>query len=347
MASTMEHTSRWMSARGPASDTVLSARVRIARNIKGYPFPGLASDDTSGEVRDRVSEAIKLEKMTAEYSWQHLENISTLEKEACLDRHLISPFLAREAKMAALALSRDEALGVLVNEEDHLRIQAILPGLQLEEALRSAAQLDDLLEEALGFAFDEKLGYLTACPTNLGTGLRASVMLHLPALVSTGQIRRYLGALPRIGFTIRGLYGEGSEIAGNLLQVSNQITLGQSEEEGVANLHCIVNRIIEQEQKARQKLLDRKRDAIADSAYRALGLLRYARVMSSTEAMELLSDLRLGCEMGLVREVDSSAVNRLMVVSRPGYLQMLKGREMSSEERDLERPLQMRKYLDD
>ncbi len=234
----------------------------------------------------------------------------------------------------------------MINEEDHLRIQVILPGLQLEEALQEADRYDDFLEAEINYAFDEGYGYLTACPTNVGTGLRASVMLHLPALIMTGQANRLLGALSQVGLAVRGLYGEGTEIIGNLVQISNQITLGQSEEEIIRNLGGVTRQVIEQEQAARQALLNENRAGIADRTWRSLGQLKFAQLMSSQEAMQLLSDVRLGYDLGLLKGVNRKLLNEMLVVISPACLQILAGKELGPAERDLERPARLKKLME-
>ncbi len=338
--------SHWMEGGGPDADTVISSRVRAARNLEGHPFPCLAPDTETGTVLEKISSAAAGKPDFSDFLSRPMARLSDLEKQALVEKHLISHFLARESKNGSLLMRRDEAVSLMINEEDHLRIQAILPGLQLEEAWREAGYYDDVLEKELDYAFDERYGYLTACPTNIGTGLRASVMLHLPALVATRQINRYLGALSRVGLAVRGLYGEGTEIIGNLVQVSNQVTLGQSEDEVIGNLYSVIRQVIEQEQNARQALLDKKRADLADKAWRALGLLRHARVMSSQEAIQLISELRLGYDLGLIEEVDHRLLNELLVIIRPGCLQLLAGSELDSRERNLERPVQVKNALD-
>jgi protein arginine kinase len=334
-----------MEDRGPDMEIVISSRVRAARNIKGHTFPCLASDEETAAVLEKISSVMVVKENFAEFCYWPMEQISDLEKQVLVEKHLISPFLARESKYGALFLRQDEAVSIMINEEDHLRIQAILPGLQLEEAWREAGLYDDLLEGELEYAFDEHFGYLTACPTNMGTGLRASVMLHLPALIMSGQINRFLGALSQVGLTVRGLYGEGTEIVGNLVQVSNQVTLGQSEEEIIHNLYVVIRQVIEQEQNVRQTLLDKNRANLADKAYRALGLLKYAQVMSSHEAIGLISDLRLGYDLGLIKDVDYKLLNELLVIIRPGCLQLLATRELNNSERNLQRPAQIKETL--
>ncbi len=337
--------SRWMEGGGPDTDTVISSRVRAARNLEGHSFPCLASGNETGAVLEKISRAASGQQDLSDFTYWPMDELSELEKQALVEKHLISLFLARESKNGALMLRRDEAVSLMINEEDHLRIQAILPGLQLEEAWREAGRCDDILEAELEYAFDERYGYLTACPTNIGTGLRASVMLHLPALIMTGQINRFLGALSQVGLTVRGLYGEGTEIIGNIVQVSNQVTLGQSEGEIISNLYSVIRQVIEQEQNARQALLDKKRADLADKAWRSLGLLKHARVMSSQEAIQLISDLRLGYDLGLIKETDHKLLNELLVIIRPGCLQLLAGRELNNSERNIERPVRIREAL--
>jgi len=338
--------SRWMQGGGPEAEIVISSRVRAARNIKGSPFSCLASEQENKGVLDKINAVTAGKEDFASFSFLPMDDISELEKQALVEKHLISPFLARESSCGALLISQDEAVGIMINEEDHLRIQSILPGFCLEEAWQEAQRFDDRLEKELEYAFDERYGYLTACPTNVGTGLRASVMLHLPALIMTGQINRFLGALAQVGLTVRGLYGEGTEIVGNLVQVSNQVTLGHTEEEIISNMGSLINQVIEQELNARQALLDKKRAELADKAWRALGLLKYAQVLSSQEAIELLSDLRLGYDLGLIKAVDHKLLNELLVLIRPGCLQLLAGRELDNSERNLERPIRVKETLE-
>ena len=337
--------SRWMVGSGPDTDLVISSRVRAARNIQGHTFPCLASKEETAAVLDKICALTNTGDDLTDFSYWPIDQLSNLEKQALVEKHLISPFLARESKHGALLLRQDEAVSIMINEEDHLRIQAILPGLQLEEAWREAGHYDDLLESRFSYAFDERFGYLTACPTNIGTGLRASVMLHLPALIITRQINRFLGALSQVGLTVRGLYGEGTEIVGNLVQVSNQVTLGQTEDEIINNLYSVIRQVIEQEQNARQNLLDKNRASLADKAWRALGLLNYAQVMSSQEAILLISDLRLGYDLGLIKAVDHKLLNELLVLIRPGCLQLLAHRELNNSERNLERPVRIKEAL--
>ncbi|NLA27024.1 MAG: protein arginine kinase [Firmicutes bacterium] len=336
-----------MDGSGPEAETVISSRVRIARNIRGIPFPYLASDAQTRHVQEIVAGvAASQKKAFQKCAFIPMENLVSLEKELLVEKHLVSPFLARDSQHGALLLRQDEAVSIMINEEDHLRIQVILPGLQLEEALEEADRYDDFLEAEINYAYDENYGYLTACPTNVGTGLRASVMLHLPALIMTGQANRLLGALSQVGLAVRGLYGEGTEIIGNLVQISNQITLGQSEEEIIRNLDGVTRQVIEQEQAARQALLNKNRAQIGDRSWRSLGQLKFAQLMSSQEAMQLLSDVRLGYDLGLLKGITRKLLNEMMVVNSPACLQILAEKELTPAERDLERPVQLKKIME-
>lgn len=342
-----EIASKWMEGSGPDADIVISSRVRLARNIRKLPFPPLASD----EQREKVFQLAETVLQNQEEEQKHelrmlsMSSLSAISRQVLVEKHLISPLLARESRFSALILRDDEVISIMVNEEDHFRIQCLFPGLQLEKAWQEASRYDDFLESKVEYAFHEEKGYLTACPTNVGTGLRASVMLHLPALVITQQINRILAAVNQVGLAVRGLYGEGTEIIGNLLQISNQITLGQSEEEIWHNLYGVTKQLINQEKNAREHLLNEGREKLADRAGRAFGILKYARMIDSNEAMQLISDVRLGVDLGLIKNVPVKALNELLVLTRPGCLQYLKGRALSAYERDLERAVQIQKYL--
>ncbi|NLM52139.1 MAG: protein arginine kinase [Firmicutes bacterium] len=339
--------SEWMRFSGPDGDIVLSSRIRLARNLRDIPFPYLASDSQTETVLQKIKEASEvLPEIFGPMTFLRMKELSPLERQVLVEKHLISPALAKEQRNSAVILRQDEALSIMINEEDHLRIQCLLPGLQLEKALQLAGQCDDLLEEKLDYAFDEQWGFLTVCPTNVGTGLRASVMVHLPALVMTKQINRILSAIAQVGLAVRGMYGEGSEITGNLVQISNQITLGQAEEEIIKNLYGVTKQIVEQESQARQVLLNESRDQLADRVNRSFGILRHAQLISSQEAMQLLSDVHLGIDLGLIEGVKNKVVlKELMVLQRPANLQMLCGQMLDSMDRDRQRARLIRRYL--
>ena len=339
-------TSKWMEGSGDEAEIVISSRIRLARNISGFPFPPLASD----EQREKILSAGKkvLQEQKDQLSDMHLLDMSSLSavyRQVLVEKHLISPLQARETLAGALILRDDEVISIMVNEEDHFRIQCLLPGLQLEKGWEEASRYDDYLEHVVDYAFHQDLGYLTACPTNVGTGLRASVMLYLPALVITGQINQILSAISQVGLAVRGIYGEGTEMTGGLCQVSNQITLGQSEEEIWQNLYSVIRHLINQERKARQHLLNKQRDKLADRAGRAYGILKHARLLSAEETMQFISDIRLGVDLGLLQDVPVGVLNELLVLTRPGCLQYLKGRTLSPYERDQERATLVKQYL--
>ena len=338
--------SHWMEGNGPYAEAAISSRVRLARNIKNTPFPYLASDAQTLEVQGLVVDAVKDQDDFKDFLLIKMDEVSTLVKQVMVEKHLISPLLAKESHNSALFLRKDEAVGVMINEEDHVRIQSVFPGLQLERAWEEADLYDNALEEKLNYSFHERYGYLTSCPTNVGTGLRASVMLHLPALIITKQFNRILGALSQVGLAVRGLYGEGTEIIGNLVQLSNQITLGQSEQEIIRNLFSVTRQVIEQENAACQSLLNHNREKIADRGSRALGILKHARIISTQEAMQLISDIRLGYELGLISGgINRKLLNELLIVIRPACLQIIADGELNARERDEERAKQLRERL--
>lgn len=337
--------STWMEGTGPEADVVISSRIRLARNLKGVTFTSLASEEQRSKVLQVVRQAFGGCEELARFQLLEMEPLSSLYRQVMVEKHLVSPLLARDNRCGALFLSDDEVLSAMVNEEDHLRIQCLLPGLQLEKAWELASQLDDRLEGRVGYAFDEELGFLTSCPTNVGTGMRVSAMVHIPALAITRQLGQILSAVNQVGLAVRGLYGEGTEMIGSLFQISNQITLGQSEEEILENLYGVTSQLIAQERQTRERLVSKSREKLADRAGRAYGILRHCRLIGSQEAMQLLSDVRLGVDLGLLNEVPAKILSELMVLSRPGCLQYLKGRHLNAHERDLERARQIQKHL--
>ncbi|WP_058300163.1 protein arginine kinase [Gorillibacterium timonense] len=331
--------SDWMKQEGPESDIVLSSRIRLARNMRGYPFPMLATNQQSRDVLDKVTEVLENEELRelGDFTIIPLSDISELEKKVLVEKHLISPSLANESRGGAVILSQNESISIMVNEEDHLRIQCLTPGFQIREAWDMANRIDDIIESQLNYAFDERRGYLTSCPTNVGTGLRASVMIHLPALVMTQQINRILSAVTQVGLVVRGMYGEGSDSSGNLFQISNQITLGQSEEEILNNLYGVVQQIIEHERAARERLQEDTPHRLADRINRSFGILSHAVILDSKEAMQRLSDVRLGIDLGLLGGIEPKTLNELLVMTQPGFLQKHSGELLTAENRDIRR----------
>ncbi|MFC4075450.1 protein arginine kinase [Salinithrix halophila] len=342
--------SEWMRGKGPQSDIVISSRVRVARNLSGLPFPMLATSSQSSEVVRRVEDALgqaKEHPILQGAELVRMDDLSELEKRVLVEKHLISPHLAEESRHGAVVLSENEAVSIMINEEDHLRIQCLYPGFQPQEAWKAADELDDWFEKHLSYAFSEKTGYLTSCPTNVGTGIRASVMVHLPALAITQQLGRLFPAITQVGLAIRGIYGEGSEALGNLYQVSNQVTLGQREDEIIDKLQGVVKQMIQHERDARERLREISPTQLEDRVHRSYGVLSHARVISSKEAMERLSDLRLGIDMGLLTGVEANVMNELMVMTQPGFLQQYAQARLDSDERDIRRAVMIRERLHD
>ncbi|MGE5370532.1 MAG: protein arginine kinase [Solirubrobacterales bacterium] len=326
----------WMEANGPESDIAVSSRVRLARNLSVFPFPNLLRDEqTAREVVRRIQDALTgaagLEMIT-------FDQLGRLDRQILLEKHLISPeFAERELPLYGVILDEAGSISVMINEEDHLRIQCLLPGLQIESAHRCADQVDNLLEANLEFAFDERRGYLTACPTNVGTGMRASVMLHLPAITMTNQQGAIFSNIVHLGLAVRGLYGEGTQAVGNLYQISNQVTLGQSEYDIIGNLWTVAYHLIEQERNIRERLQHEMRYQLEDRVWRAYGLVTNARMITSNEALAMLSDVRLGVDLGILPPVSLKSLNELIIGIRPAHLMRAAIREMSSQERDLAR----------
>lgn len=340
--------SRWTETGGRNPEVVLSSRIRLARNLDNLPFPQRMSEADAQKLIAAAEAGVReinLMGVAPRVELYRLAGTPALERQILVDKHLISPQLAKDASQRAVAISEDESISIMINEEDHLRIQVLAPGLQLEESWRVASLVDDALEQKIQYAFDEKLGYLTACPTNVGTGLRASVMMHLPGLVLTQQAGRLFHNLSQLGLVVRGLYGEGTEAAGHIFQISNQNTLGKAEEEIVTNLGAVAQKVIEAEEQARQYLFREMRLQIEDRVARAYGILANARILSSEEAMRLLSDVRLGAALGVLPQLRPDLMNELMIAMQPAFLQRMEGRELDPVERDRRRAALIRARL--
>jgi len=338
---------RWIDEEGPLNDIVISSRIRLARNLEEYPFPIALTSKKSKEVIKKINDAI-VEGNTVlkkDFSLVEMDKISDNDKQVLIEKHLISPSLIEKPNKSAVLLNKDESISIMINEEDHLRIQCLYPGFQLNEAWDLANKIDDVLEENMRYAFDEKIGYLTSCPTNVGTGIRASVMVHLPALSITRYIDRILQAVSQIGLTVRGLYGEGTEAEGNIYQISNQVTLGRTEEEIIDTLKEVTRQIINKERDARTTLLSNNRIKLEDKICRSFGILSNARILTSKEALALMSDIRLGIDLGIIKNIDIKIINNLMVDIQPGILQKIHGRSLSASERDVERANLIRKRI--
>ncbi|MBQ1555572.1 MAG: protein arginine kinase [Clostridia bacterium] len=336
---------KWYQTQGKEADTVISTRLRFARNLNGYPFPHRMTDAQKKEVNEKVRDALIGGNSALRDSFTYVEadQLSPVQLAAMVERHLISPEFAGNPKGRALLMMKDESVSIMLNEEDHLRIQVMGSGLQLDELYDTADKIDTLLDETLHFAFDEELGYLTACPTNLGTGMRASVMLHLPALTASGTLNRIASSLDKMGATIRGSYGEGSQSSSAMYQVSNQVTLGISEKDTLSNLTEITRQMIALEKKARAGML--KSEAYQDTVWRALGLMKCARVMSSEEFGELYSALRMGVAEGIVTDVTLDRLADLYVKVQPANIMEQYGKELTPSQRDQKRAEILRNEL--
>ena len=335
----------WLNGAEDEEGMVVSCRVRLARNLKTAPFATRSTQADKEAVIEQVLGAAQHSGQLRAATFFPMEMLGGSERQVLVERHLISPALAESKGQRGVLFNRDESLSVMINEEDHLRLQAILPGLQAREAWNRACSLDDELGAGLDYAHSQKWGYLTACPTNTGTGLRISVLIHLPALVLTEGMERVLRGLTQMSFTVRGFYGEGTNAAGNLFQISNQNTLGCAEEEIVEELIQVTRQLIEFERDAQETLMDDAAFQVEDKVWRAFGLLSHARVLSSQEFMNLLSAVRLGYSLGLIKDVSSSFMNQLMIVTQPSHLQIEAGRELDPDERDVRRALLVRQRI--
>jgi protein arginine kinase len=330
---------------GPHDRIVMSSRVRLARNLKDATFPGWAKKPERVRVFDLIRPAVEsLPEMKDAFS-EAMDNLSVLDKQILVERHLISREHAAKSSGSGLVLNRDETFCVMINEEDHLRMQALRPGLQLRQAWNAIDHLDSELEKKLDYAFNNDLGYMTACPTNLGTGVRVSAMLHLPGLVLAEQINPIIQSVNKLGLAVRGLYGEGTEALGNIFQVSNQMTLGENEITIVERLDKVLSQIIEHEENARQTLLEKKPKVVYNHIGRAYGILANAHSISSKETMNLLSLMRLGVDMGLFPGTERALVDELFILTQPAHLQKQLSDKLSAEERDLIRADMLRERL--
>lgn len=328
---------------------IISSRIRLARNLDNYPFPNIIPDEVAKQMIEDVKEAIFAANTGSKTIFEEVNmvEVGKVDKIAMMERHVISPLFIGIKKPIALIISDDESMSIMINEEDHLRIQSMQIGMNLSGALDKANKVDDLLEERLNYAFDERFGYLTSCPTNIGTGLRASYMVHLPALEITGQLKFLFDAIGKFGLTVRGIYGEGSDAQGSIYQISNQVTLGMNEQEIIDNLTTVTNQIVEQELVVRSKFKGDRRLEFEDAIYRSYGILTNARVLSSKEAMTLLSDIKLGFELGILKSKEEKKINvfELMTRIQPANLQKLGIKQLTLKERDIERANYLRQNI--
>jgi protein arginine kinase len=313
--------SRWLSGEGPHADLVLSTRIRLARNLQAVPFTHRAREEQLQGVLASVASAAQRASHFEGGLLIRMSEIAPLDRQVLVERHLVSHELGDATKPRGLLVSGDDRLSLMINEEDHLRLQTMTPGFQLSEAWAVADAADDELDQSLDYAFSEEIGYLTSCPTNAGTGLRASVLVHLPALVLLEEIQKVLKSIMQVGLNVRGLYGEHSEVMGNLFQISNQTTLGRSERDSIESLERVTRQILSTEERARERMLRDARTQIEDKVWRAYGLLRHARSTSFEEVMNLLSGVRLGVGLKLIPGLSVHTLNRIMIFTQSAHLE--------------------------
>lgn len=335
---------KWLDEDGCEKDIVISSRVRLARNIEKITLPQRIDEEDGLKVVDLVENAVQKDEED-KYKLFNIKDLNDIEKNLFVENHLISPDLLKRPNISSFLLREDEKVTVMINEEDHIRIQSLFSGLNLDESFKICNKVDDLIEDSLDYSFDEKFGYITSCPTNTGTGLRASVMVHLPCLVLTGNINGVLQAVNQLGLAVRGLYGEGSGSLGNIFQISNQITLGETEEDIISKLKGIVTQMISRERQSRKLLLNSKRIEIEDKIYRSLGILQNARILSSKESMSLLSDVRMGVGMGILENIDINMIDNLTIEIQPANINKNYEEELDSTQRDIKRSEILREKL--
>ncbi len=341
----ISHSSEWLKSTGPNSDIVISTRIRLARNLDKIPFPHWANKEQGEGVLNMITGAAgKIDFLKAATTF-NLADLDSVDKQFLIERHLMSHEHAQKTDHKAVIIDDAEVLSIMINEEDHIRMQVMQSGFNLSEAWNIINRIDDSLARELNFAFLADWGYLTACPTNTGTGMRGSVMLHLPALVMTTQINRVLAAISKLSFTTRGLYGEGTQATGNFFQVSNQVSLGHSEADILENINGLIRQIIEQESQARETMLSRNKAVLEDRINRSFGILKSAHIITSQETIELLSMVRLGSDLGMVKDLDRRTINELFITTQPAHLQKLENKKISSQERDVKRAELIRNKL--
>src|SRR5437899_3854586 len=342
----LTHTSgEWLRGTGPESDIVISSRIRLARNLAAFPFFNRSSGFQKGEIEGLLREHIARLDLVPPLNHLNLPGLSMLDRQFLVERQLISRELASADGPRGVALGPQETVSLMVNEEDHIRLQVMRSGFALDEAWQDIDRVDDLLEQRVSYAFTEEFGYLTACPTNVGTGMRASVMLHLPALVMTKEIEKVFRALQKINLAVRGLYGEGSRASGHFYQISNQVTLGKAETTILGEIREVIPRIIEYERQARSTLVRDGRQALQDKIQRAFGTLCNATLMTSEETLDLLSSVRLGINLGLCDDVSMPTVNELFIHTQPAHLQKLMGSALDGDEGNAARARYLRTRL--
>jgi len=343
---TLTHTSgEWLRASGPESDIVISSRIRLARNLAQFPFLNRAEETVRCEIESLLRKKLESPGIGTRLNYVSVNSLETLDRQFLVERQLISREHAESHGSRGVGISGEENVSLMINEEDHLRIQVLRSGFALDDCWEEIDRIDDVLESEITYAFSEQLGYLTACPTNVGTGIRVSVMLHLPALVLTKEIQKVFQTLQKISLAVRGLYGEGSQAMGDFYQISNQVTLGKSEEQLIDNLKDVVPNIIAYERRVRNALVKDNRPSLHDQVSRAYGILQNAQTISSEETMHLLSSVRMGINLGLIDDLAIPTVNELFIHTQPAHLQKLKKEKLESAERNTARASYLRQRL--
>lgn len=337
----------WLRCSGPETDIVISSRIRLARNLGKYPFPNRVDAAMSREIAEVLQSSLSSLELPYDLNFWDIGGLPEVDRQFLVERQLISRDLSERDGTRGVAVSNDETVSVMINEEDHLRLQVLHSGFSLEDCWETINQLDDLIESKVTYAFNERFGYLTSCPTNVGTGIRASVMLHLPALVLTKEIQKVFQALQKINLTVRGLYGEGSQAMGDFYQISTQITLGLSEQQLIQKLEEVIPNIISYERRVREALVKENRDGLHDQISRAYGILQNAQTISSEETMHLLSSARMGVNLGLIDGLEISTLNELFIHTQPAHLQKIQGSKLESAERNVARATYLRQRLND
>ncbi|MFA5389390.1 MAG: protein arginine kinase [Candidatus Omnitrophota bacterium] len=341
----LNNTGEWVKCSGPGCDIVMSSRVRLARNLADYPFAHWASKKEQETVLNTVKDSILTVKKLKDSLCLKIGELDPIDKQFLVERHLMSKEHMIDAENKGLCVGPDEIISIMINEEDHLRMQVMKSGFNLKEAWQILNDIDTELGNVLDFAYSVDFGYLTACPTNAGTGMRASVMVHLPSLVMTKQIGKVLQAITKLSLTARGLYGEGTEASGNFFQISNQVSLGHKEEDIIDNIERIIKQIIEHEQAARETLIAQNREALEDRIWRAYGTLKSAHIITSNETIDLLSLVRLGVDLGVIKQLDRALINELFVITQPAHLQKLEKKKLGPNQRDVKRAEIIRKKI--
>ena len=341
----IHHTGEWLRGTGPSAHIVLSSRIRLARNLRDVLFTNRAKRKDLDAVIALVEAVVRDIPFFKEATFFRLSDLDNVDRQFLVERHLMSHDHASNPQGKAVIVSREEALSVMVNEEDHLRIQMMQSGCNLDAVWEVINKIDNALADKLPYAFLPEWGFLTACPTNAGTAMRGSVMLHLPALVMTRQINKVLMAISKLSFASRGFYGEGTQAIGNFYQISNQVSLGHSEQDIIQNINGLIRQIVDQEEQARQALLVQNRLMLEDKVCRAWGILKHSRSISSQETIELMSMVRLGVDMNILQDIDHKTMNELFIMIQPAHLQKLGARKLNSAERDIRRAQLIREKI--